>query len=112
MHIKALSNNMVLINLETPAEKQTAIAQRARSLRISLGMKQKELAERSGVPLPTLRKFEQTGLISLSALTRIAMALGALSDLDKVFEEREAHSIAEWEERESKPNRRRVRKSR
>lgn len=100
----------MLLTLETPIEKQAGIAHRARGLRIGLNMQQKELSEKSGVPLPTLRKFEQTGAISLSALTRIAMALGALADLDKIFEERDARTIAELEARESKPKRQRVRK--
>ncbi|MEI8026783.1 MAG: helix-turn-helix transcriptional regulator [Pseudomonadota bacterium] len=102
----------MLLMLEAPFEKQAAIARRARSLRISLNIQQKELSEKSGVPLPTLRKFEQTGVISLNALIRIAMALGALGDFDRIFEEREIRTIAELEARENSPKRKRVRKSR
>jgi transcriptional regulator with XRE-family HTH domain len=100
----------MLLTMESPLEKQVAIARRARSLRILLNMQQKELSEKSGVPLATLRKFEKTGAISLSALIRIAMALGSLADLDKIFEEREVRTIAEWEARENIPERKRVRK--
>ena len=100
----------MLLTLEAPLEKQVAIARRARSLRIVMNMQQKELSEKSGVPLPTLRKFEKTGAISLSALIRIAMALGSLADLDKIFEEREVRTIADWEARENIPKRKRVRK--
>ncbi len=103
---------MISLMLETPSEKQAAIAQRARNLRISLNVQQKELAERSGVPLPTLRKFEQTGVISLAALMRVALALGALADFDTLFKEREATSIADMEARDKEPKRQRVRKAR
>lgn len=87
------------------------IAGRARALRILRNMQQKELSQRSGVPLATLRKFEQKGQISLAALTRIAMALGALQDFDKLFEERQTLSISEMESRESSRQRQRVRKT-
>ena len=39
---------------------------------------QQGLAERSGVKLPTLRKFEQKGLISLESFLKLAAALGCL----------------------------------
>jgi len=40
------------------------------------GWTQKELAERSGVSLRTLRKFEQTGVISTDRLSRLIGYLG------------------------------------
>ena len=46
-----------------------------------MGLTQEGLAERSGVKLRTLRKFEQKGLISLESFLKLAMALGCLDDL-------------------------------
>ena len=44
---------------------------------------QQGLAERSGVPLPTLRKFEQKGSISLESYLKLQMVLGGLEDILK-----------------------------
>ena len=41
------------------------------------------LAERSGVALPTLRKFERTGIISLESFLKLHMVLGGLEDILK-----------------------------
>ena len=42
---------------------------------------QEGLSERSGVPLPTLRKFEQKGLISLESFLKILMVVGGTEEL-------------------------------
>jgi transcriptional regulator with XRE-family HTH domain len=49
-----------------------------KALRISSGLTQEGLSLRSGVPLPTLRKFEQTGLISLKSFLKILLVLDVL----------------------------------
>ena len=43
-----------------------------------MGLTQEGLANRSGVSLPTLRKFEQKGLISLESFLKLMMVLGGL----------------------------------
>lgn len=42
---------------------------------------QEGLAERSGVALSTLRKFEQKGLISLDSFLKILMVVGGLEEV-------------------------------
>lgn len=42
---------------------------------------QEGLAERSGVALSTLRKFEQKGLISLDSFLKILMVVGGLEEM-------------------------------
>lgn len=49
-----------------------------RARRVSSGLTQEGLANRSGVPLPTLRKFEQTGLISLESFFKLLIILDGL----------------------------------
>ena len=56
-----------MIPLITVAKAQEKIAENTRSQRLVMGLTQQGLAGRSGVALPTLRKFEQKGLISLEA---------------------------------------------
>lgn len=52
-----------------------------RTRRVLNGLTQEGLANRSGVPLPTLRKFEQTGLISLESFYKLLLILDGLDTL-------------------------------
>lgn len=68
-----------------------------------MGLTQQGLADRSGVKLATLRKFEQKGAISLESFLKLLMVLGSLdlvveavkpgqarfSSIDEVLEEAE-----------------------
>ncbi|MFR8652297.1 helix-turn-helix transcriptional regulator [Agathobacter rectalis] len=46
---------------------------------------QKQLAARSGVSLGSLKRFEQSGEISLQSLTKIAIALDVENELEDLF---------------------------
>ena len=48
-----------------------------------MGLTQEGLASRAGVPLPTLRKYEQKGLISLESYLKLLWALNALEGVVK-----------------------------
>ena len=76
-----------MINLfqKTWGEINTDIAKRMAQLRKRKKISQKELAERSGVSLGSLKRFEQTGEISLQSLTKLALALGVEGELDNLF---------------------------
>lgn len=45
---------------------------------------------RSGVPLSSLRKFEQKGTISLESFLKLHMVLGGLEDIVEALEHNEA----------------------
>lgn len=62
-------------------EAQTNIAGNMRRLRLEKGLTQKGLAERSGVSLASLRKFEQKGAISFESFLKLAFTLGCLEDI-------------------------------
>lgn len=51
--------------------------------RLQMALTQAGLAERAGVPLPTLHKFEQKGAISLESFLKIQMVLGGLEAILK-----------------------------
>ena len=70
-----------MILLITPEKAQKKLAKHASNRRLQMALTQEGLAQRSGVPLPTLRKFEQKGLISLNAFLKIQMVLGGLDDI-------------------------------
>ena len=80
-------------NLRSPAEVQSELRQRFRSRRLKLNLTQEGLAKRSGVTLPSLRRFERTGLIALDSLLALALVLDCLADFDKVAAEDEQSII-------------------
>jgi hypothetical protein len=82
--IKAIIISLSL-NLDTPAEMQDLVRAAARARRIALGLTQSDLAARSGVPLATLKLFEQKGQISLAGLLAIADALDATAGFGALF---------------------------
>jgi transcriptional regulator with XRE-family HTH domain len=90
-------------SLETPEETSRSLAERARTLRLARGWKQSTLADRSGVSLASLRRFESSGKISLESLLRIAFALDQLADFTGVLQPPRAASIAELEALERRP---------
>lgn len=63
--------------LQTPYDVQRELAARARARRLELNITQAELAERSGVSLGSLRRFETTGEVSLR--------LGELKEFSALF---------------------------
>jgi transcriptional regulator with XRE-family HTH domain len=81
------------------------LASRARTLRLQLNWSQVELAQRSGVALPTLKLFEQTGQISLERLVMIAAALRALDGFDALLQPPKASSLADLEARATRRQR-------
>ena len=62
------------------------LAKRHQVIRKKIGYSQQELADRSGVSLGSIKRFERTGLISLESLLKLAHVLNRLEDFDKVLE--------------------------
>jgi transcriptional regulator with XRE-family HTH domain len=71
---------------KTPSDLLQTLAKRHHILRKKNGYSQQELADRSGVSLGSIKRFERTGLISLESLLKLAHVLNRLEDFDKVFE--------------------------
>ncbi|PCI68132.1 MAG: XRE family transcriptional regulator [Piscirickettsiaceae bacterium] len=69
------------MSLITISKAQSKLAGYMRTRRLDTKLTQEGLAERSGVKLRTLRKFEQQSLISLESFLKLAMTLGCLEDL-------------------------------
>ena len=74
---------------QTPLEVSQALAERHRTLRKQLKMSQKEMAERSGVSLGSLKRFENTGKISLDSLLKLMHLLGRLTEFDSLLSVKE-----------------------
>lgn len=86
-----------MINLyqKTWTEINIEIAKNMVRLRKRKNLSQRELAVRSDVSLGSLKRFEQTGEISLQSLTKLAIALGVEEELGNLFEDVPFDSIEE-----------------
>ena len=86
-----------MINLyqKTWTEINNDIAQKIVRLRKRKKITQKQLAARSGVSLGSIKRFEQSGEISLQSLTKLAIALEVEGELDTLFDSVPFQSIEE-----------------
>jgi len=74
-----------MISLISTSKAQQKLAENIRNRRLSMELTQEGLAERSGVPLATLRKFEQKGSISLESFLKLLMVIGGLEETINVL---------------------------
>ena len=86
-----------MINLyqKTWNEIDNDIANRMVKLRKRRKITQKALAAKSGVSLGSIKRFEQSGEISLQSLTKLAIALEVEGVLDSLFDSVPFQSIEE-----------------
>ena len=87
--------NTFIVAQKTPNEINTLIAARIRDLRKRRKLSQKKLSEKSGVSLGSVKRFENSGEISLSSLTKLAIALSCENELEGLFEKIPFASIQE-----------------
>ena len=77
-----MSNYDVIL---TPKTVRQGMALRLKTLRKLMGYTQHELAQRSGVSYASVKRFEQTGEISLVHLLKLANVLNRLAEFDVLF---------------------------
>lgn len=61
------------------------VAEDFRQRRVGKNITRQQISELSGVPLSTVARFEQKGLIALESLVKLAMALGYTPEVRKLF---------------------------
>jgi len=76
--------NDIIVSLTTPQEARLEIASSIRQLRLDFRLTQQDLADKSGVAIASLRKFERTGVISLESFLKLAVILGVLDKITNV----------------------------
>ena len=86
-------NNIIAINIHTPADVAMQIAARVKARRLELNLTQEGLATRAGVKFATYRRFEQTGEISLKGLLQIGFALNTLSEFHALFAQKQYQTL-------------------
>ncbi len=98
-----------MLSMLTPAEMGKSLADRARMLRLGANWTRQTLAQRAGVTLASLRRFEETGKASLELVLRVAHALGRLDEFSKLLHPPAARSIEDLERLSQAPVRKRGR---
>ena len=78
----SLLDGFVLDNSEDIARQ---VAENFRKRRVEKNITRQRISESSGVPLSTVARFEQKGLIAFESLVKLAMALGYTADVRNLF---------------------------
>ena len=73
------------VEVITPQSMAQKLAEKEKTSRKQMKLTQKELSVRSGVSYASVRRFENTGEISLFSLLKIANVLGVLEDFNALF---------------------------
>lgn len=81
--------------LRLPGQAKRDVATREKERRKRLGYTQAQLADKAGLSLGSLRRFEQTGEISFASLVSLMYALGCQGELDNLFSKPAYRSIQE-----------------
>lgn len=97
-------------SLLSPSEIATELGRRLEALRLGHDWRRASLAERTGVSVSTIRRFERTGKITLEHLLRLVDALGRAHELASLLQPPPARSLDELEQRTSRPRPKRGRR--
>ncbi len=76
---------MIVTLFMSPIEVAKKVAEQAKEKRLSLNLSQKSLAEKSGVSLAVLKKFEQTGKVSFESILKLALILDSIAEFSELF---------------------------
>ena len=85
VNILAKLVNMLDYVLETPVDVAKSVSMDFRKLRKNKKVTLKELSERSGVSISSIKRFEYTGEISFVSLIKIASVLNAEAEIKNLF---------------------------
>ena len=81
------------MNIDNILSVKIRIRDRFRTVRRAAKMSQMTLAQRSGVSLGSIKRFERTGEVSLTALIKLSQVLGYEGDFDNLFVRKNYQSI-------------------
>ena len=83
------------LNQKTPNEIAKSLAEKIKQQRKKLKISQENLAQKSGVSLGSIKRFETKYEISLQSFIKIAIALDLDSDFENLFSNKTYTSIDE-----------------
>lgn len=84
--------------LDNPEDVAKEVAENFRKRRVERNITRQHIAERSGVPISTVARFERTGLIAFESLIKLAMALGYIADIRNLFSTAKFNTMQELEQ--------------
>lgn len=90
-----LSMNNNFLNQKTPIEIAKNLAEKIKQQRKKLKISQENIAQRSGVSLGSIKRFETKYEISLQSFIKIAIALDLDGDFENLFSTKRYTSIDE-----------------
>ena len=88
-----INDNILSLIDKTPDLLMSGIAQRVKQRRLEKGWTQKMLAAKAGLSLPSYRRFESSGEISLRSLVMLAFALDMTDEFETLFSSKSYQSI-------------------
>jgi HTH-type transcriptional regulator / antitoxin HipB len=90
----------MIYSLKTPQEVSIDLAARLKQLRLIKKWKRSTLTHRSGVTESSLRRFEQTGKVSMENFLKLVHALGRLDEMDKLLQLADVRSLEDLKKNE------------
>ena len=87
--------NNQFLNQKTPNEIAKSLANKIKTHRKKLKISQENLAQKSGVSLGSIKRFETKYEISLQSFIKIAIALDLDNDIENLFKAKTYTSIDE-----------------
>jgi transcriptional regulator with XRE-family HTH domain len=81
--------------LLSPRDICEAVGRRAKERRLAMVLRQVDVAEHTGVPLSTVKRFENEGRGSLETVVRIAFVLRAEREFSALFPRYESRTLDE-----------------
>lgn len=90
-------NLLYTFELDTVADLLALLAGQLRQRRLERGLSRQALSMMSGVPVPTIAKFEQRHTISLAAFVALAKALGYAPGIKALLADPVYTTLAELE---------------
>ena len=85
------------VEVITPQSMAQKLAEKENTSRKQMKLTQKELSVRSGVSYASVRRFENSGEISLFSLLKIANVLGVLEDFNALFTRKAITSLKDFD---------------
>nr|WP_321379453.1 helix-turn-helix transcriptional regulator [uncultured Bacteroides sp.] len=85
------------LDIDTPSELLAIIADNLQKRRLEKGLSREALTAPSGVPTPTIAKFEQKHTISLASYVALAKALGYSKAIKELLSEPLYNTMEELE---------------
>lgn len=85
------------VEVITPQSMAQKLAEKEKTSRKQMKLTQKELSVRSGVSYASVRRFENSGEISLFSLLKMANVLGVLEDFNALFTRKAITSLKDFD---------------